>query len=105
VFSGGFDGRLERAHVSAKTRALANGEKALFVAGTVPRNVPTPDRPAVTEAVHEGFLAGFRAVQYASAAVSFLAALIAFFALPARPHEAAAERRSPPVPMATSKAT
>jgi EmrB/QacA subfamily drug resistance transporter len=85
VFSGGFDGRLERAHVSAKTRILANAEKARFAAGTVPPDVPPADRPAVTAATHEGFLDGFRAVQYASASVSFLAALIAFFAFPAKP--------------------
>ena len=84
VFSGGFEGRLEQAHVSAQTRTLANAEKARFAAGTVPPNVPAGDRPAVTAAVKEGFLAGFRSVQYASASVSFLAALIAFFALRGR---------------------
>jgi EmrB/QacA subfamily drug resistance transporter len=84
VFSGGFDGRLEHAHVSAKTRALAGAEKAKFAAGTVPPDVPPADRPAVKQAVGEGFVAGFRAVQYSSAAVCFFAALIAFLALSGR---------------------
>jgi EmrB/QacA subfamily drug resistance transporter len=84
VFNGGFSGRLENAHVSAATRILANAERPKFAAGTVPADVPAPDRPAVTVAVREGYLAGFRAVQYVSALICFLAALIAFLALP--PH-------------------
>jgi EmrB/QacA subfamily drug resistance transporter len=84
VFSGGFDGRLQRAHISATTRTLANAERAKFSAGTVPPDVPAADRPAVTAAVKEGYLAGFRAVQYVSALVAFLAAIVAFIALPAR---------------------
>ncbi len=83
VFSSGFEGRLQAARVSPQTQSLANAEKARFAGGTVPPDVPAPDRPAVTDAVKHGVLAGFRGVQYASAAVSFLAALIAFFALPA----------------------
>jgi hypothetical protein len=44
----------------------------------------------LTVAVKDSYLAGFRGVQYASASVSFLAALIAWFALPKRSKEAAA---------------
>ena len=84
VFSGGFDGRLERAHVSAADADPRERRKSPVRRRHRPPDVPAADRPAVTAAVREGFLAGFRGVQYASAAVSFLAALIAFFALPAR---------------------
>jgi EmrB/QacA subfamily drug resistance transporter len=90
IFSAGFDGRLNHAAVSARTRTLANAEKAKFAAGTVPPDVPAADRPALTVAVKDSYLAGFRGVQYASASVSFLAALIAWFALPKRSKEAAA---------------
>ena len=83
VFSGGFESRLQAAHVSAPTQQLALAEKARFAGGTVPADVPASDRPAVTDAVRHGVLAGFRGVQYASATVAFLAALIAFLALPA----------------------
>jgi EmrB/QacA subfamily drug resistance transporter len=83
VFNDGFAGRLQQAHVTATTRTLANAERAKFAAGSVPADVPSADRPAVTLAVREGFLAGFRAVQYVSAGVCFLAAVIAFIALPA----------------------
>jgi EmrB/QacA subfamily drug resistance transporter len=82
IFSGEFERGLERAHVSARTRVLATSERATFAAGSVPPGVPAIDRAAVTEAVHSGFLAGFRGVEYVSAAVCFLAALIAWFALP-----------------------
>ena len=82
VFSSGFDGRLGRAQVSQQTRALAGAEKAKFAGGTVPANVPQADRRALTEAVRDGFLAGFRGVQYVSATICFFAALIAWFALP-----------------------
>ncbi len=91
VFAGGFDARLQRVQVSAATRRLADAEQARFTAGTVPPDVPPADRPAVAAAVRSGYLAGFRAVMLASAGVAFLAALIAFLALPAR-------RRELPVP-------
>jgi EmrB/QacA subfamily drug resistance transporter len=84
VFAGGFDNRLAGAHVSERTRALANAEQAKFAGGTVPPDVPAADRPAVNAAVGLGFLAGFRAVQYASASVCFMAALIALLAFPGR---------------------
>jgi hypothetical protein len=84
IFSGGFDRRLGEAHVSVQARQLAMSEEARFAGGTVPADVPAADRPALTEAVKEGYLAGFRGVQYASAAISFLAALVAFFFLPGR---------------------
>jgi EmrB/QacA subfamily drug resistance transporter len=82
VFAGGFGARLQLASVSSTTRTLANAEVAKFAAGSVPDDVPVADRPAVASAVRNGFIAGFRAVMLASAGVSFLAALIAFVALP-----------------------
>ena len=84
VFTGGFDARLSRAHVSEKSHVLAMSEQAKFVGGTVPPDVPPADRPAMTAAVKASYLAGFRGVQYASAAISFLAALIALILLPGR---------------------
>lgn len=84
IFANGFDRRLSEAHVATQTRQLADSEKARFAGGTVPADVPAADRPALTDAVKQGYLAGFRGVQYASAAVSFLAALVAFFLLPVR---------------------
>jgi EmrB/QacA subfamily drug resistance transporter len=89
VFAGGFDGRLGQAHISAQTRTLVDAERAKFAAGTVPPDVPSADRPAVAAAVKEGYLAGFRSVQYASALVAFLAAILAFIALPGRKPEPA----------------
>jgi EmrB/QacA subfamily drug resistance transporter len=87
IFATGFDGRLERAHVSPQMRAVANAETAKFAGGTLPPDVPPADRPAVTVAMQAGYIAGFRGVQYVSAGVSFLAALIAWFALPGRRKE------------------
>jgi EmrB/QacA subfamily drug resistance transporter len=84
VFAGGFDTRMQSASVSPATRALANAEQAKFAAGSVPADVPMADRPAVELAVRGGFIAGFRSVMLASAGVSFLAALIAWVALPPR---------------------
>jgi hypothetical protein len=88
VFAAGFDGRLAQAHVSPQMRARADAQTARFAGGTVPPDVSAADRPAVTLAVQQGYLAGFRAVQYASAGVAFLAALTAFLALPARTERA-----------------
>ena len=50
-------------------------------------DVPAADRPAVSVAVKESYLAGFRSVQYTSALVAFCAAIVAFFALPSRLRE------------------
>jgi EmrB/QacA subfamily drug resistance transporter len=94
VFAGGFDARLQHAHVSPATRTLADAERARFTAGTVPPNVPASDRAAVESAVRSGYLAGFRAVMIASAGVAFLAALIAFLALPGRRRAAADAARA-----------
>jgi EmrB/QacA subfamily drug resistance transporter len=84
VFSAGFAARLNGAHVSDRARTLAVEQTARFAAGSVPSDVPVADRPAVTVAVKDAYLSGFRGVQYASAGVAFLAALIAWFALPRR---------------------
>jgi len=72
------------AQVSPATRTLADAERAKFAAGTVPPDVPEPDRAAVGLAVRTGYLAGFRAVMITSAGVAFLSALVAFVALPAK---------------------
>jgi EmrB/QacA subfamily drug resistance transporter len=89
AFASNFDGHLARAHISAQTRTLANTERARFAAGTVPPDVPAADRPVVAVAVKESYLAGFRGVQYVSALVAFLAAIVAFVALPGRKPEPA----------------
>ena len=82
VFGRSFDEHLGRAQVAPRTLALARTERARFAGGTVPSDVPPADRPAAATAMKDGFLAGFRAVQYASAGLSFLAAALAWFALP-----------------------
>ncbi len=84
VFARGFDARLVHARVSVTTRALAGRERAKFAAGSVPADVPAADRDAVALAVRNGYIAGFRAVMLASAGVAYLAALVAFVALPKR---------------------
>ncbi len=84
IFANGFDRRMNAAQVSAQTRQLAAADTARFAGGTVPADVPPADRPVMTGVVKESYLDGFRGVQYASAAISFLAALVAFFFLPGR---------------------
>jgi hypothetical protein len=53
-----------------------------LTAGIVPPAVPAPDRAAVELALASGYLVGYRAVMYASAAISFGAAIIALVFLP-----------------------
>ena len=84
VFTGGFESRLDRALVSPQAHALAMSEQAKFVGGTVPPDVPPADRAAMSAAVKASYLAGFRGVQYVSAAISFIAAVIALILLPGR---------------------
>jgi hypothetical protein len=82
VFNAGFDRRIAHHHLSAATAQIAHDDRPRLYAGTVPRDVPAQDRPAVEAAVREGYLSGFRAVMAASAAVCLVAAGIAFVAIP-----------------------
>ena len=88
VFNAGFDRRIARHHLSTETARIAHGDRARLYAGTVPADVPAPDRAAVDAAVREGYLAGFRAVMAASAGVCVLAAIIALVAIPGKPQRA-----------------
>jgi EmrB/QacA subfamily drug resistance transporter len=84
TFARGFDAALGAADVGAATRTQAVAERAKFAAGTVPADVAPADRAAAELAVRAGYLAGFRSVMLASAGVAWLAALVAFAALPGR---------------------
>jgi EmrB/QacA subfamily drug resistance transporter len=77
VFDRGFDARIARHHVSPRTAQIVRVERAKLYAGSVPDDIPAADREAVGEAVREEYLAGFRSVMLASAAICALAALIA----------------------------
>ena len=96
VFNGGFDARMARRHVSPATARIAHDDRGRLYAGTVPADVPAADRPAVDQAVREGYLAGFRAVMLGSAAVCVLAALIALAGVPGRPRAAVPVRAPRP---------
>ncbi|HEX3464722.1 MAG TPA: MFS transporter [Candidatus Elarobacter sp.] len=85
IFNAGFDRRMAMHHVSPQTARVAHDERARLYAGTVPADVPRQDRAEVEQAVREGFLAGFRGVMLASAAVCLIAALIALFTIPGKP--------------------
>jgi EmrB/QacA subfamily drug resistance transporter len=85
VFNAGFDMRMAHHHVSPQTARIAHDDRARLYAGTVPSDVAPQDRPVVADVVRESYLAGFRAVMISSALVCFLAAIIAAFAIPAKP--------------------
>jgi EmrB/QacA subfamily drug resistance transporter len=82
VSDGGFDARIAALHVAPTTIALLGHERDRLTAGIVPPDVPAPDRAAVELALASGYLVGYRAVMYASAAISFGAAIIALVFLP-----------------------
>jgi hypothetical protein len=84
VFNAGFDQRIARHHLSPRTAQIAHDDRVRLYAGTVPPDVPDQDRAAVGAAVREGYLAGFRAVMVASAAVCVLAAVVAAAAIPGK---------------------
>jgi len=54
----------------------------------VPPDIPAADRDAVAAGIHEGYLAGVRAVMAASAIVCVLAAVVALVAIDGRPRSA-----------------
>jgi EmrB/QacA subfamily drug resistance transporter len=82
VFDRGFDARIAARHVAPATRTLLAAERDRLTAGTVPPDVPASDRGAVELALANGYLAGYRAVMYTSAGISFGAAFIALSFLP-----------------------
>ncbi len=96
VFDAGFEARIARHHLSSQTMRIVENDRAKLYAGTVPADVPAADRDAVAAGIHEGYLAGVRAVMLASAAVCVLAALVAFVAVAGRPRapESPAERQA-----------
>jgi len=90
VFDSGFDARIAQRHVAPTTMALLAHERDRLTTGTVPPDIPASDRAAVGVAVANSYLAGYRAVMYTAAAISFGAALIALVFLPRKTIAAAA---------------
>ncbi|MBV9409944.1 MAG: MFS transporter, partial [Candidatus Eremiobacteraeota bacterium] len=84
IFNARFDVHMGQRHVSAQTARIAHDERARLYAGTVPKDVPAQDRDAVAAAVRESYLAGFRGVMFASAAICVISALIALVAIPGK---------------------
>jgi hypothetical protein len=90
VFDRGFDARIAARHVAPATMKLLGDERDRLTAGTVPADIPSSDRAAVELALANGYLAGYRAVMYASAGISFGAAFIALAYLPRKARALAA---------------
>jgi hypothetical protein len=89
VFDRGFDARIAARHVAPATMTLLTHERDRLAAGTVPPDIPATDRVAVGLALSNGYLAGYRAAMYTSAAISFCAAFIALVFLPRKPRTSA----------------
>jgi len=84
VFSAGMDRRIARHHVAPQTARIVHAARGKLFAGSVPTEIPVPERPAVEAAVREGYLAGFRAVMAGSALLCILAAVVAMVTIPPR---------------------
>jgi hypothetical protein len=84
VFDRGFDARIAARHVSAATVIVLARERDRLTPGIVPPDIPVADRAAVTCALATGYLAGYRAVMFTSAGISFAAALLALVFFPAK---------------------
>jgi EmrB/QacA subfamily drug resistance transporter len=85
TFERDFAGEIAHAPVRSTTRALAAAQPALFVAGSVPAQVPAVDRAPVQAAIRPSYLAGFRAVMLLAAGLALVAAASAAVGLRARP--------------------
>ncbi len=90
VFDRGFDTRIAARHVAPATMTLLRHERDRLTPGIVPPDVPAADRTAVGVALANGYLAGYRAVMYTSAGISFSAAIIALVFLPRKARTLAA---------------
>jgi len=84
VFFAGMDTRMSRHHLSAATQRIVHAERGKLFGGSVPNDVPAAERPTVADGVREGYIAGFRAVMADSVVLCVLAAVVAFFTIPAR---------------------
>ena len=82
VFDRGFVARIAARHVAPATMTRLAHERDRLTPGTLPPDIPASDRAAVQLALTNGYLAGYRAVMFTSAGISFGAALIAFVFLP-----------------------
>jgi EmrB/QacA subfamily drug resistance transporter len=88
VFDTGFEARIARHHLSPQTMRIVANDRDRLYAGSVPPDIPAADRDAVAAGIHEGYLAGVRAVMAASAIVCVLAAVVALVAIDGRPRSA-----------------
>ena len=77
VFGAAFDRQLAGVPLSAQTRRIVVEERARFVAGSVPAEVPPADRAAVDSALRTAYIDGFRAVMLLSGLLALVAAGIA----------------------------
>jgi hypothetical protein len=68
---------MARHQLSPKTVAIVTEDRAKLYTGSVPDDVPAADRERVAAGVRESYLAGVRAVMFASAGVCVLAAVVA----------------------------
>ncbi|MEA2784254.1 MAG: hypothetical protein QOF71_358, partial [Candidatus Eremiobacteraeota bacterium] len=83
-FDATFSSRMARHHLSAKTTAIVTNDRAKLYTGSVPDDIPAADRENVAASVRESYLAGVRAVMFASAGTCVLAAIIAGVGIPGR---------------------
>ncbi|HYZ17663.1 MAG TPA: MFS transporter, partial [Candidatus Acidoferrum sp.] len=84
AFDRDFERQLTRHHVGPRTMELARRDRERLYAGAVPPEIPAGDRAAVSHAVRESYLTGFRSVMLASVITCLLAALVAWFEIPGR---------------------
>ncbi len=91
-FTPAFERGLAASRLSPAARAIARAERAKIVTGVVPASIAARDRPTLDRIVRGSYVGGFRAVMICSAALAFLAALLAALLIAPRPR---AERPAP----------
>jgi EmrB/QacA subfamily drug resistance transporter len=84
AFHAGLDRRLQESKVAPQVREEIRGQESKLAAIEIPRRVEAMQRQAVTQAIDESFVAGFRLMMALGAGLAVLSAVCAWITLAGR---------------------
>ena len=77
-FNGQLDRRLSRIELPPSTRSAMDQQRVRLAGAEIPSSIEGEVRAALTQAIHESFIFGFRVVMLAAAGLALVSALVAF---------------------------
>ena len=98
AFNAGLERRMEESKVTPQLREEIRGQESKLAAIEIPPKPAAAQRAAVTEAIGESFVTGFKRVMILGAVLALLSALCAWFTLEGKARRSARTSGSRPTP-------